>query len=74
MIERMNGWVGMVVAAGVGTIGMFYRHGSLIAGIVQKQKDQDDTNERIQKWMEKLSGQVADVQLKLERWRPRDET
>ena len=73
MIERMNGWGGLFVAGVLGALGMFYRHGSLIAGIQQKEKSQDETNKRIQDWMEKLSDQVGDVQLKLERWKPRDE-
>ncbi len=71
MIDRINGWGGVVVAAGMAVIGMFYRHGSAISAIeareIAKAKAQDDTNERLQDWMEKMSKQLGDIRVELAR-------
>ena len=58
---------GLTVAAVLGTIGMFYRHGYVLAGLQQRVTDQAASQKKLWDKLDAMDEKLTDIQIKVGR-------
>lgn len=67
MKDIADGIWGLFIAAILAAVGMFYRHGYVIAGLQQKATDQGDSQIKLWEKLDSIDEKLTDIQITLGR-------